>query len=117
MPTTDLPEQWPDWTPPTKNGMAALAGRPDVVAALLVEADSATDAEDRTQPLDAWAVQWKTSGEADLAWAGRSLAWWDEHRRTGDGPVLVYWMRDPAPEPPPGIDVYERLPAMVVCSE
>jgi len=91
-----------------------LAEWPDVVAALLVEGGDATDANGRTQPIDAWAVAWKTGGDADLAWAGRSLAWWDRHRRTGDGPFLVAWIRDPAPEPPAGIDVYERLPAMVV---
>ncbi|GAG36119.1 unnamed protein product, partial [marine sediment metagenome] len=82
-----------------------------------VRGAQATDAEGRSQPLDAWAVEWKASGEPDLAWAGRSLAWWDANRRTGDGPFVVAWFRDPAPEPPPGIDAYERLPAMVVYSE
>jgi len=99
---------------PTPEALAELANRADVVAALLVEGGDATDANGRTQPIDAWAVAWKTGGDADLAWAGRSLAWWDRHRRTGDGPFLVAWIRDPAPEPPAGIDVYERLPAMVV---
>jgi len=113
-PSSDLR---PDRKKPTPEALAEVADRPDVVAALLVKAGRATDAAGRTQPLDAWAVEWKSSEEADLAWAGRSLAWWDAHRRTGDGPRVVAWVRDPAPEPPAGIDVYERLPAMVVCGE
>ena len=107
----------PEECEPTPATLADLANQADVVAALLVEADSATDAAGRTQPLDAWAVAWKTSRDADLAWCGRSLAWWDRHRRSGDGPLLVAWLRDPPPNPPEGIDVYERLPAMVVCGE
>ena len=99
---------------PLEKPPANLANRADVVAALVVRGSQATAADGRSQPIDAWAVQWKTGGDADLAWAGRSLAWWDRHRRSGDGPFLVAWIRDPAPPPPPGIDVYERLPAMVV---
>jgi hypothetical protein len=86
----------------------------DVIAALVVRGDRATDETGQTRPLDAWAVAWKTSKDPALAWCGRSLAWWDAHRRTGDGPLLVAWFRDPAPEPPEGVDVYECLPAMVV---
>ncbi|MFO8011724.1 MAG: hypothetical protein R6X20_00320 [Phycisphaerae bacterium] len=106
-----------DRMPEGAEDLAGVARRPDTVAALLVRADGATGPDGRTRPLDAWAVAWKTSGDEALAWCGRSLAWWDEHRRTGDGPFLVAWFRDPAPEPPEGIDVYERLPAMVVYSE
>lgn len=102
---------------PNPAGLRAWSKRPDVVEALLVEAGGATEPEGRTQPLDAWAVEWKTSEDPDLAWCGRSLAWWDDHRRTGDGPFLVAWFRDPAPEPPEGVDAYERLPAMVVYGE
>jgi hypothetical protein len=117
MPVCDVSGPWPEQAPDGAVDLAGLARRPDVVAALLVRGSEATDAAGKAQPLDAWAVAWKTSGEADLAWCGRSLAWWDEHRRTGDGPFLVAWFRDPAPDPPEGIDVYERLPAMVVTSE
>jgi len=102
---------------PGDGRLPVLAARPDVVATLRAKGARATDAGGRSQTIDAWAVAWKTSPDADLAWAGRSLAWWDAHRRTGDGPVLVYWMRDPAPKPPPGIDACERMPAMVVCTE
>jgi hypothetical protein len=101
----------------TETPPAALGLGEDVIAALLVRGGEATDAAGKAQPLDAWAVAWKTSEDPDLAWCGRSLAWWDAHRRTGDGPFLVAWFRDPAPEPPEGIDVYQRLPAMVVTSE
>ncbi len=106
-----------DRLPEGAQDLAGVARRPDAVAALLVRGGEATDAAGRTRPLDAWAVEWKTGEEADLAWCGRSLAWWDEHRRTGEGPFLVAWFRDPAPGPPEGIDVYERLPAMVVYGE
>ncbi len=102
---------------PSPAGLRALSNRPDAVAMLRVDGSEATDADGRTQPLDAWAVEWKTGGDADLAWAGRSLAWWDAHRRTGDGPYLLAWFRDPAPPPPAGVDTYERLPAMVVYGE
>ena len=104
----------PAYRKPTPEALAEVSEQADVVTALLVEGNRATDADGRSQPIDAWAIEWKTSGDADLAWAGRSLAWWDRHRRAGDGPFLVAWIHDPAPEPPPGIDVYERLPAMVV---
>jgi len=102
---------------PTPEALAEVAGQPDVVAALLVEGGDATDAEGRTRPIDAWAVEWKASDEPALAWCGRSLDWWDAHRRTGDGPQVVAWFHDPAPEPPAGIDVYERMPMMVVYGE
>jgi len=96
---------------------SALADRPDVVAALGVEGREAVDARGRRRPVDAWAVAWKESGDPDLAWAGRTLAWWDRHRRTGDGPRRVAWFRDPASDPTPGIDAYQRMPAMVVYGE
>ena len=127
---TDRPEclvHWLDgnlgvWHEPTAlvpsgGDLRALAAETHAVAALRVERAQATDAGGKTLPLAAWAVAWKESGEADLAWCGRSLAWWDAHRRTGDGPFLVAWFRDPAPEPPEGIDAYQRLPAMVVYGE
>ncbi|MEA3368072.1 MAG: hypothetical protein U9R68_08165 [Planctomycetota bacterium] len=102
---------------PAEKLPSALADRPDVVAALGVEGREAVDARGRRQPVDAWAVAWKESGDPDLAWAGRTLAWWDAHRRTGDGPFLVAWFRDPASDPPLGVDAYQRMPAMVVYGE
>jgi hypothetical protein len=60
-----------------------------------VRGDQATDASGRTQTIDAWAVEWKSSDDADLAYAGRSLAWWDKTRREGDKPVLLVWVADP----------------------
>jgi len=76
--------------------LSALARRPDVIAALLVEEDRATDASGRTQTARAWAVEWKSSDDEGLAYAGRSLAWWDKARREGDKPALLAWFADPA---------------------
>jgi len=97
--------------------LSALASRADVVAALRIDGGRATDADGRSQTLDAWAVEWAASGDPDVAYAGRSLKWWDSDRREGDGPFLLAWFHDPAPQKPPGIDEYERLPALVVFGE
>ena len=103
---------------PLPRQLAALSLRPDVAATLLVEGPRVTDASGRSQVLDAWAVEWQENTNPEVAWAGRSLKWWDRHRRDGDGPFLLAWLRDPAPtEPPPGVDVHERLPTLVVTSE
>ena len=103
---------------PLSKQLSALSDRPDVSATLLVEGTRVTDASGRNQLLDAWAVEWQESIDPDVAWAGRSLKWWDCHRRDGDGPFLLAWVRDPAPaEPAPGVNVHLRLPALVVYSE
>jgi hypothetical protein len=93
--------------------LSALARRPDVIAALLVEEDRAMDAAGRTQTVDAWSVEWKTSADADLAYAGRSLAWWDKTRREGNRPAILAWYADPTS----GLGDTERprrLPALIV---
>jgi hypothetical protein len=94
--------------------LAAIAKRADVVAALIVEGDRATDAAGRSQGIDAWSVGWKSSADADLAYAGRSLAWWDRARREGDGPALLVWWRDPLPPGEAQSENRTRLPAMTI---
>jgi len=93
-----------------------LARRPDVIAALLVEEDRATDAAGRTQTIDAWAVEWKSSADADLAYAGRSLAWWDKARREGDKPALLVWQTDRPVARWNNEEKSSLLPALVVYS-
>jgi len=86
------------------------------IAALLVRGDQATDAAGRTQTIDAWAVEWKSSADEGLAYAGRSLAWWDKTRREGDKPALLLWVAD---YPTLGWSNKEKsnlLPALIVYS-
>ena len=87
--------------------------RSDLVAALLVQGDRATDAAGKTQSLDAWAVEWQASKDPDVAFAGRSLAWWKKARQEGDGPWILSWWHDPLPAAEAG-ENHERLPALVV---
>ena len=82
---------------------------------LLVEGDRATDAAGKTQPVDAWAVEWQGSKDPDVAYAGRSLAWWKKDRQEGDGPWILAWWHDPLPADQQGKG-HERLPALVVYS-
>jgi len=95
--------------------LAKLAQRSDLVKALLVEGDRATDAGGKTQPVDAWAVEWQGSKDPDVAYAGRSLAWWKKDRQEGDGPWILAWWHDPLPADQQGKG-HERLPALVVYS-
>ena len=95
--------------------LAKLARRSDLVKALLVEGDRATDAAGKTQPLDAWAVEWQADKDPDVAFAGRSLAWWKKDRQEGDGPWILAWWHDPLPAQEQGKG-HERLPALVVYS-
>jgi len=99
---------------PDAEALRSLAGRADVIAALLVEGDRAADAAGRAQTIDAWAVAWRSSADPDIAYAGRSLAWWDKARRLGDGPFLLAWFRDPPPADAGEATPVQRLPALVV---
>jgi len=92
-----------------------LTERSDLVAALLVEGDRGKDAAGKTQSLDAWAVEWQASKDADVAFAGRSLAWWKKARQEGDGPWILSWWHDPLPAGEAS-ENHERLPALVVYS-
>jgi hypothetical protein len=94
--------------------LAAIAKRADVVAALYVDGDRAADAAGKSQALDSWAVEWKAAADPDLAYAGRSLAWWDRARREGDGPALLVWWRDPLPPGETPSENRTRLPAMAI---
>ena len=96
--------------------LAAIAKRADVVATLYVDGDRATDAAGKSQALDAWAVEWKAAADPRLAYAGRSLAWWDRARREGDGPALLVWWRDPLPPGAASSENRTRLPAMAICT-
>jgi hypothetical protein len=89
--------------------------RTGLVKALLVEGDRATDAAGKTQPVDAWAVEWQADKDPDVAFVGRSLAWWKKDRQEGDGPWILAWWHDPLPAQEQGKG-HERLPALVVYS-
>jgi hypothetical protein len=92
-----------------------LTERSDLVAALLVEGDRGKDAAGKTQSLDAWAVEWQASADPDVAFAGRSLAWWRKDRQEGEGPWILSWWHDPLPAGEASKN-HERLPALVVYS-
>ena len=92
-----------------------LTERSDLVAALLVEGDRGKDAAGKTQSLDAWAVEWQASKDPDVAFAGRSLAWWKKDRQEGEGPWILSWWHDPLPAGEAS-ENHERLPALVVDS-
>jgi hypothetical protein len=96
--------------------LAAIAKRADVVAALYVDGDRAADAAGKSQALDSWAVEWKAAADPDIAYAGRSLAWWDRARREGDGPALLVWWRDPLPPGAASSENRTRLPALAICT-
>jgi hypothetical protein len=90
-----------------------LTERSDLVAALLVEGDRGKDAAGKTQSLDAWAVEWQASKDPDVAFAGRSLAWWKKARQEGEGSWILSWWHDPLPAAEAS-ENHERLPALVV---
>ena len=92
-----------------KADLAAVAGRADVVRALGVVKTEGTDAAGATKPLAAWAAEWKASEDSATAYAGRSLAWWADHRQEGDGTWILAWVHDE-----PAGDPVRRLPALVV---
>jgi hypothetical protein len=92
-----------------------LTERSDLVTALLVEGDRGKDAAGKTQSLDAWAVEWQASKDPDVAFAGRSLAWWKKDRQEGEGPWILSWWHDPLPAAEAS-ENHERLPALVVYS-
>jgi hypothetical protein len=112
--TLMLPVEFPFYQPlanPTLDKVGKIAARSDVVKVLLASGGQAADASGRRQTLDAWAVEWQASDDPNMAFAGRSLAWWDKTRRQGDGPVLLAWFLDPLP----GADeTHVRLPALMV---
>jgi len=93
-----------------------VSRRADVVAALYVEGNRATDASETTLNLPAWSARWQADADADLAYAGRSLAWWDSARREGDTPALLVWWRDPLPPALAPSENRTRLPAMAICT-
>jgi len=97
----------------TDEMLKALAGRADLVAALRIEGDRATDPSGRAQPIEAWAVEWKNSADPDVAYAGRSLGWWSRARREGDGAVILAWRHD-APAESAETAAPARWPALVV---
>ena len=96
----------------------AVAARPDCIKSLLINGVQATDAAGRMQTVDAWAVEWKNAADPDVAFVGRSLAWWAHDRQEGDGPYLLAWFHDPPTARMEGdtSTPVERLPALVVFS-
>lgn len=109
--------EWPtcqEAAPAGRETLAKLAARSDFIAGVRVAVDRGTDVAGRSQTIDAWAVEWQSSADPDVAFAGRSLAWWNQARREGDAPFVLTWWHD---EPPAGRDwgaQRERLPALVV---
>lgn len=86
------------------------------VARLVVEGAHCETFEPTRQashPVAVRAGEWKTSPEADLAYAGRSLAWWTAKRQVGEGPFELVWVRDAPPGPNPAPRM-RRLPALFV---
>jgi hypothetical protein len=71
--------------------MQRLAAGGDVVQSLYIEGDRATDPAGQTRTIEEWSVQWQASADPRLAFAGRSLAWWDRARRQGTGPAILIW--------------------------
>jgi hypothetical protein len=76
--------------------MQRLAAGGDVVQSLYVEGDRATDPAGQTRTIEEWSVQWQASADPCLAFAGRSLAWWDRARRQGTGPAILIWRHGPS---------------------
>ncbi|MBE3100467.1 MAG: hypothetical protein IMZ44_25385 [Planctomycetes bacterium] len=76
--------------------MQRLAAGGDVVQSLYVEGDRATDPAGQTRTIEEWSVQWQASADPRLAFAGRSLAWWDRARRLGTGPAILIWRHGPS---------------------
>jgi len=101
----------------TKAGFGMLASRPNFITALYVEATSATDHTGRTQPVDAWAAEWKRSADPNIAYAGRSLKWWADARQEGPGPFIIVWMKDDPPEKVDDGQEHRRMPTMVIYNE
>jgi hypothetical protein len=94
--------------------LSTIARRADVCTALFVDGNRATDAAGRTQTIEAWSVEWKASADPDVAYAGRSLAWWDRARREGDKPFLLAWRRDGPQAGGQGAERRACLPTLVV---
>ena len=76
--------------------MQRLAAGGDVVQSLYVEGDRAADPAGQTRTIEEWSVQWQASADPRLAFAGRSLAWWDRTRRQGAGPAILIWHHGPS---------------------
>jgi hypothetical protein len=93
--------------------LAQLAKEPDFLAALRVDGEKAADNAGRVQTVDAWSVEWKTDVDPEVAYTGRSLAWWNRERRTGDKPVVLLWRHEP-PRQPGESELLSRLPTLVV---
>jgi hypothetical protein len=85
------------------------------LAEVAVESGSAevlAPARKAAVPLGACAVEWKEAADSDLAYAGRSLAWWAAARQEGPGRFRLTWVRDvPAGGAGP---VATMLPALIV---
>jgi len=71
-----------------------LAATDAAVQSLRVEAGAARDAHGESRPLAGWAAAWRDAADPDLAYSGRSLAWWAAQRREGEGPVRLVWFRE-----------------------
>jgi len=101
------PPKWPQ--------LGELAKEPDFLAALRVDGNKAADNAGRVQTIDAWSVEWKSDADPEIAYVGRSLAWWNRQRRTGDKPVVLLWRREP-PRQPGESEIITHLPTLVVYS-
>ena len=82
---------------PVAPGLAArLAEARGTVAVLSVNGDRATDARGETRPLGGWQAEWQASSDAQMAFVGRSLAWWASQRQEGADDYVLHWVRNPS---------------------
>jgi hypothetical protein len=70
---------------------AAASSPEEWLAALSVVGDRGIDAAGESRPLAGWAAAWQASANANLAFAGRSLAWWAAQRQEGEGEWNLEW--------------------------
>jgi hypothetical protein len=91
-------------------GLQDFVRRNAPLRAILFEGGQGTNAAGRSQTLEAWAAEWQASADPAVAYAGRSLLWWDKNRRVANGPTLLAWFVQPLPA---SAD-YGLLPAMVI---
>jgi hypothetical protein len=103
--------------PPTCREIPSLAATDRAAQALRVEGDGGTSPQGEAQPLEAWSAQWRGSPRPEVAYAGRSLAWWKAERREGEEAVYLLWYRERpgGASAGAGKGAPRWLPSLIVC--